>query len=238
MMSGAHWVVSLLFSIYLSCLPLSLSPSHKSGSHTCVSLSLRLFLAVHSFCLPPLAFIRTVDGESRTDPPQKPRYGHMDRHKALPYVTVNTSTYATFTDCQGVGFWCVWYVLLCEKQNSPNNLMLVWFMLGKFFTGEVKGQVKVEVQGQLSRVGPLNPGFLVEWVSQFITPNCCHMQVLKGCVYVGHFPHSRLLCVINQLHSPSFCPKCFLRSPIWHQKQLKLLNMSSLNWAQPSRLKQ
>lgn len=64
--------------------------------------------SVHSACLPPLPFIRTVDGESRADPLCKPRYGHTDRHKALPYVTVNTRTYAAFTDCQVVGSqWCL-----------------------------------------------------------------------------------------------------------------------------------
>lgn len=149
MVSGAQWVVPPLFPICLS-LPRSLSPSHKSGSHTCVSLPPPLSRSVHPVCLPPLAFIRTVDGESRVDPLHKPRYWHAD--KALPYVTVNTGTYATFTECQGLAsdvFYCV------KKQNDPNSLMMFW----KFFTGEVKGQVRVEVQGRASRVGLLNQIF-------------------------------------------------------------------------------
>lgn len=51
------------------CLSLlrSLSPSNKSASHVCVTLPSAPSRSVRPFCLPPLAFIRTVDGESRTE---------------------------------------------------------------------------------------------------------------------------------------------------------------------------
>lgn len=54
--------------------PPSCPASHKSGSHTRMPLlpsrPPSFHPSIHPCCLPPLAFIRTVDGESRADTPR------------------------------------------------------------------------------------------------------------------------------------------------------------------------
>lgn len=71
-------VVCLHFSTYLS-------PSHKSATHAAVSLPPPPppGRSVHPLCLTPLAFIRTVDGESRS---LQKAYTQMGGVGALPYV--------------------------------------------------------------------------------------------------------------------------------------------------------
>lgn len=155
---------SFLISLSLS----SLWPSHKSGSHTCVSLpppplphSVTPYIPT-SPRLPPLAFIRTVDGESRAAPPHTPRCSHTC--KALPYVKVNTGAYASCIDCQqSCGtVYCV------KNRMTQTTGWCFWSQLGNFFTEEVEEPVKVKLQGQRRWGGSVNPGFLVEWVQQFL----------------------------------------------------------------------
>lgn len=93
-----------------SYLSISLSPSHKSAIHTCVSLPPPLSRPVHSFGPPPLAFIRTVDGESRTSPLHKSTYGHI----RTPYVRVNIYYIYRLSRC--------WFYSICEgTKDGPTS---------------------------------------------------------------------------------------------------------------------
>lgn len=136
------------------CLSLlrSLPPSNKSGSHICVTLPSAPSRSVRPFCLPPLAFIRTVDGESRTEA-MCTNSGHWCTHKALPYV--KASTCATFTHCFSACLMCFIVWKRGKKRMTPITLAMFW----KFSTAKVKGKVGVKGQGQPSWVGLLNQIF-------------------------------------------------------------------------------
>lgn len=62
----------------------------------------------------------------------------------------------------------VWYVLLCEKQTDPDDLMMFLIPARKFFTEEVKDLAKVKGQGQLSWVARLTQIFYLNESMNFV----------------------------------------------------------------------
>lgn len=131
---------------YQSPLPsLCLHHINQGVIHAC------LFLLPHSrsvrpLGLPPLGFIRTVDGESRTDSGTDTKRCHMWCELQNICYIYRLSRSSTL---------CVWHVLLCEPSRATSGARWCFYSAPEFFTEEVRGQVMAQVQDQRSWVGLL-----------------------------------------------------------------------------------
>lgn len=150
MMSAAQRVVSPLLSPRLALL---LHHINQGVIHAYLFLLL-FSCSVHPFCLPPLPFIRTVDGESRTDPIY-PETQVLTRAQSVAICGGKQRRMCSvYRLSRSRSPRRAWRVLLCEETERPDwpDDVLKILHRGGQRSGQGRGSRSASRAGPLERI--------------------------------------------------------------------------------------